>query len=362
MRSIKTQLDSLEAHEDSTVANVARCVNKEFKRRVAKVIDPNSPDFDPIYAVATVLDPNNACLLDLGLKEVAETALPSMAGVEGENANSLVAVDTLAEPLDHPMMLTAKFGDYAKIILQQKKNMANAVGSDSLKCAITNYVASVFYEPPYSPVNPIAYWETEKKANAVGSDSLNCTITTYVASVFYEPPDSPVNPIAYWETEKKVHRSLKAVALRVLSIPASSAPVERVFSQAGIITGGRRLRMEQADVTPTLFVKGACCASTKELHQFNDTVWSAAISSFLEISSAALRLAENTSGRTTTPSNSKSNLLAETRKCELPCACQAEHDELWQQALAISARLIDTGIDEITAAFVSLCCNASYVS
>ncbi|VDM51536.1 unnamed protein product [Toxocara canis] len=78
MRSIKTQLDSLEAHEDSTVANVARCVNKEFKRRVAKVIDPNSPDFDPIYAVATVLDPNNACLLDLGLKEEAETALLSM--------------------------------------------------------------------------------------------------------------------------------------------------------------------------------------------------------------------------------------------------------------------------------------------
>ncbi|VDM29616.1 unnamed protein product [Toxocara canis] len=66
------------AHEDSTVANVARCENKEFKRRVAKVIDPNSPDFHPIYAVATVLDPNNACLFDNGLKEVAETALLSM--------------------------------------------------------------------------------------------------------------------------------------------------------------------------------------------------------------------------------------------------------------------------------------------
>ncbi|KHN78934.1 hypothetical protein Tcan_04120, partial [Toxocara canis] len=87
------------------------------------------------------------------------------ARVEDENANSLVVVETPAEPLDHPTMLqqTTKFGDYAKIILQQKKNMANAVGSDSLKCAIATYIASVFCEPPDSPINPIAYWETEKK-------------------------------------------------------------------------------------------------------------------------------------------------------------------------------------------------------
>ncbi|KHN86208.1 hypothetical protein Tcan_03337 [Toxocara canis] len=129
MLSIKTQLDGLEAHEEFTVANVARCVNKEFKRRVAKVIDPNSPDFDPIYAVATVLDPNNACLFDRWLKEVAETAFLSV-----------------------------------------------------------------------------------------------------------------------------VHHALKAVALRVLSILASSAPMERVFSQAGIITGGRRLRMEQVLLEKKLFL------------------------------------------------------------------------------------------------------------
>ncbi|VDM29881.1 unnamed protein product [Toxocara canis] len=80
---------------------------QEFKRRVAKVIDPHSPDFDPIYVVDTVLDPNNACLVDDGLKEAAETALVSMS-------------------------------------------------------AIAAYVASVFNEPPHSAVNPIAYWETEK--------------------------------------------------------------------------------------------------------------------------------------------------------------------------------------------------------
>ncbi|VDM34269.1 unnamed protein product [Toxocara canis] len=78
MLAIKTQLDSLEAHEESAVAHLARCVNKEFKRRVAKVIDPHSPDFDLDYVVATVLDPNIACLVDDGLKEVAESALLSM--------------------------------------------------------------------------------------------------------------------------------------------------------------------------------------------------------------------------------------------------------------------------------------------
>ncbi|KHN84455.1 hypothetical protein Tcan_08378 [Toxocara canis] len=144
------------AHEESAVAHLARCVNKEFKRRVAKVIDPHSPDFDLDYVVATVLDPNIACLVDDGLKEVAESALLSMARVEDENANSLYIADAPAELLDHPMMLeqTAKFGEYAK---------ANAVGSDSLKSAIAAYVASMFYELLHSAINPIAYWETEKR-------------------------------------------------------------------------------------------------------------------------------------------------------------------------------------------------------
>ncbi|VDM29617.1 unnamed protein product [Toxocara canis] len=47
---------------------------------------------------------------------------------------------------------------------------------------------------------------------------------------------------------------MKAMALRVLSTPASSTPVERVFSQAGIITGGRRLRMEQVLLEKKLFL------------------------------------------------------------------------------------------------------------
>ncbi|KHN74415.1 hypothetical protein Tcan_15863 [Toxocara canis] len=118
VRVTKPIRDQTETHEESAVANLARSVNKEFKRRAAKVADPHSPDFDPIYVVATVLDPNNACLVDEGVKEVAETALLSMA---------------------------------------------NDVGSDSLKSAMAAYVASVFYEQRHSAVNPIAYWETEKK-------------------------------------------------------------------------------------------------------------------------------------------------------------------------------------------------------
>ncbi|VDM28736.1 unnamed protein product [Toxocara canis] len=155
-RITKPIRDQTEAHEESAGANLARCVNKEFKRRIAKVIDPHSPDFDPIYVVFTILGPNNACLVYGGLKEVAETALLSMARVEDENANSLYIADAPAELLDHPMMLeqTAKFGEYAK---------ANAVGSDSLKSAIAAYVASMFYELLHSAINPIAYWETEKR-------------------------------------------------------------------------------------------------------------------------------------------------------------------------------------------------------
>ena len=50
------------------------------------------------------------------------------------------------------------------------------------------------------------------------------------------------DPLEFWVCNQSKYPHLAPVAFDLLVIPASSAPVERVFSTAGIITSGRRIK------------------------------------------------------------------------------------------------------------------------
>uniref|UniRef100_A0A915D0B1 HAT C-terminal dimerisation domain-containing protein n=1 Tax=Ditylenchus dipsaci TaxID=166011 RepID=A0A915D0B1_9BILA len=54
---------------------------------------------------------------------------------------------------------------------------------------------------------------------------------------------TPIDPLKYWSnmlcTE---YRSVAVLALEVLSVPATSAPIERVLSLAGLATRNQRNR------------------------------------------------------------------------------------------------------------------------
>ena len=71
-------------------------------------------------------------------------------------------------------------------------------------------------------VNPPGYVEVERYLNSVESSAEN------------------VDPLLYWRNQAHECPLLSSVALDYLMIPASSAPVERVFSTAGEFTTGKR--------------------------------------------------------------------------------------------------------------------------
>ena len=57
------------------------------------------------------------------------------------------------------------------------------------------------------------------------------------------------NPLSWWKTKEPLYPRLAKIARKVLAIPATSAPSERLFSVAGITIANDRARMlpERAD-------------------------------------------------------------------------------------------------------------------
>ena len=55
-----------------------------------------------------------------------------------------------------------------------------------------------------------------------------------------------VDPLLFWIEHESIYPCLASVAVDVLTIPLSSAPVERIFSMAGEFTIGKRNRLANA--------------------------------------------------------------------------------------------------------------------
>lgn len=61
--------------------------------------------------------------------------------------------------------------------------------------------------------------------------------------------------LTFWETNRSSLPALYPIAIRALSVPATSAPVERVFSHGGIIMRPHRSRMKGNTLSNLVFLK-----------------------------------------------------------------------------------------------------------
>lgn len=86
-------------------------------------------------------------------------------------------------------------------------------------------------------VNPPGYGEVERYFDSVESLAEN------------------VDPLLYWQNQTQEYPLLSSVALDYLTIPASSAPIERVFSSAGESTTGKRNRLADANLEREILLK-----------------------------------------------------------------------------------------------------------
>ena len=67
--------------------------------------------------------------------------------------------------------------------------------------------------------------------------------------------DFDTNCLTFWLQKQRKLSELFSLAMRLLSVPASSAPVERIFSQGGLIMKVNRARMSDDTLSNLMFLK-----------------------------------------------------------------------------------------------------------
>ncbi len=76
------------------------------------------------------------------------------------------------------------------------------------------------------------------------------------------------DPFQFWFQHEKMFRKLFPLAVDILSIPATSAPIERAFSVAGATIGLRRTSLSDMALFQEVFYKMNCFLIGEKLNFF----------------------------------------------------------------------------------------------
>ena len=206
-------LEEFKRNPEPEVCEAAALLLRELKRRFRKYTDPGDTDHESIFIVATSLDPRYRLLLSAAqldcvkqelvkkLKEAAREKNDASSSSE----NELTSHDIIVQDCEEPP--TKRFRHLNRILEEKWK-------------------------------------EGLRKTSAIPLEKAE--VERYFQTV--ESVVEKVDPITYWISHEKNYPLLSSVAVDILTIPASSAPIERVFSTAGESTAGKRNRLSDRNL------------------------------------------------------------------------------------------------------------------
>ncbi|KAJ8337338.1 hypothetical protein SKAU_G00385580 [Synaphobranchus kaupii] len=106
--------------------------------------------------------------------------------------------------------------------------------------------------PPVKCPRLLSRYKAHKKRSSVQDSSIAAQTSKYFDAI----QDTDIDDaLVFWTKNHDRFPQLHMLALKALSVPASSAPVERVFSRGGIIMRPHRARLGHKMLQSLIFLK-----------------------------------------------------------------------------------------------------------
>lgn len=223
LRSIKVNLSFCNQLVQQLQSSIERRFAGVINRLYQTDVKDDDPFNDPLYFMTTLLDPA------FKLFWIDDLKLP--VNIESRLKQSVIqfVVDETSEDVKPTPTNSLKEGN---LPLNQSSSVAHSPTSKPKRMKLFVY-------------NNVPYDHTKSDGSKTCNPSLE--LEAYL--------NDPVrlNFSDYWLRSPLV--SLKKLVVRIFSVQASSAPIERVFSHAGLILSSRRTRMNEQLFRDIVFLK-----------------------------------------------------------------------------------------------------------
>ena len=201
------------------LSDISALLQTELKRRFRKFTDPGDDSYEPLFVVSTMLDPRYQPLINASqAKSGRAEILKLLKDYNGGNSSgsSSVHSDSPAvhqEECENPLpKKRSRFSHLTKVLEAKVKE-----GLET--------------KHPHGELELTKYMD-----------------------VVHSVPDED-DPLSFWVEHQDTYPNLSSLATDILCVPASSAPVERVFSTAGEATSAKRNRLADKNLEREVLIR-----------------------------------------------------------------------------------------------------------
>lgn len=205
--SILPSILDLECHlqQHQSVKTLTTSMTRDLHQRFQTFLQPDAANFNPIPAAACLLDPSLAsALLDPELAPLVQAAKLFIVSICPKLTSPSSPTDASGEITAAPVLKRFKFLAHKRVV--QEPVAAPSPTNNHIEVVIgqlNRYLAEI-------------------------SEATEC------------------DSLAFWASRRSVYGNIASVAEDLLTAPASQAYVERIFSLCGLLTAGRRNRLQKS--------------------------------------------------------------------------------------------------------------------
>lgn len=140
---------------------------------------------------------------------------------------------------------------FTDLVIAEATKLKEKIGSESHPTK-EQEVMEVDTEEEQTP--PSFFTSYRRKKKTVTSPQA-CTVRQQLTQYLASAVEEEVNPLKFWSEHAEQLPDLCRLARKVLIVPATSAPVERLFSHGGIVTRPHRAGIGEGTLADIVYLK-----------------------------------------------------------------------------------------------------------